>query len=367
MIHRYKSIKKLPHLELGPLTVLIGANGAGKSNFVSFFTFMSELINQRLQVHTARLGGARRILPYDCLPSDCFASIVGFETGSIIFIAGQTDDDRLELVYEEFVDSASLSPEELDDMAEQHRQNVGSKEARLLRLDRPDLPMSEQEKEALLAVAKWRVYHFHDSGAKAGVKRYGSLDDNETLHADASNLATFLYRLREKHPERYDFLLDAVKMVVPYFEDFVLKPIGVAAGEDPQINLQWKQENYPVPFGPDQFSDGTLRFICLAAALNQPNPPETMLFDEPELGLHPSAVIMLASMIKSAAAENQVIVSTQSPSLLDEFELEDVLVVEQEKGNSLFRRLDRGELGPWLKQYTLGQLWGKNILGGRPK
>ncbi|MDR1957784.1 MAG: AAA family ATPase [Planctomycetaceae bacterium] len=370
MIHRYKSIRKLPNLELRPLNVLIGANGAGKSNFVSFFMFMSELMNQRLQSHTVKLGGARRILPYDCLPSDCFAAVIGFKSGSVILIANQTDDDRLELVYEEFAGADTNIPSgELDMLAKKYRRNVGQAESQRMRLNRPDSPVSAQEEAALTAVSGWRVYHFHDSGSHAGVKRYSSLSQGETLLADAANLAAFLYTLREKEPDRYTFLLDTIRLAVPYFQDFVLEPVSVAGSDEPQINLQWQQEGCPVPFSPHQFSDGTLRFICLAAALNQPKPPETMVFDEPELGLHPAAVKTLASMFRSAAAQNQVIVSTQSPTLLDQFAPEEVIVVEQEKGNTVFTRLDTNphELNVWLETYSLAQLWEKNILGGRPR
>jgi len=367
MIHRFKSIRRLSHLELHPLNVLIGANGAGKSNFVSFFTFMAELINRRLQSHTAELGGAKRILSSDCRPSDCFASIVRFPAGSIIFIAAQTEDDRLQLVYEEFIDSTQKTSRELDELAEKHRNNVGTKESQLRRLDRPDAPISPAEEAALRAVSRWKVYHFHDSSPNAGVKRSCSMTDCEELHPDASNLAAFLYQLRRNHPGEYEFITDTVRLVVPYFEDFVLIPRGIAGSDESQINLQWQQKGCPTLFGPNQFSDGTIRFICLTAALLQPDPPATMLFDEPELGLHPSAVEILASMIHSVSTKTQLIVSTQSPTLLNKFQPEDILVVEQEKGNSAFRHISRQELGSWLDQYSLGQLWEKNVLGGRPR
>jgi predicted ATPase len=91
-----------------------------------------------------------------------------------------------------------------------------------------------------------------------------------------------------------------------------------------------------------------------------------VLIDEPELGLHPYAINLLAEMIKQVAETKQIIVSTQSVELLNAFEPEDIIVVEREQGATVLKRLDSEELGDWLEDYTLGELWKRNILGGRP-
>ncbi|MCL2348889.1 MAG: AAA family ATPase [Planctomycetaceae bacterium] len=366
-IHRFKSIRRLNHLPLEAINILIGANGAGKSNFVSFFAFMSELVNRRLQSYIAELGGAKRILSAGCHPSECFATIVGFECGSLIFIAAQTDDDRLQLVYEKFVPADQDAQAVLASLVEQYRHANGAPESRLRNMTAAEGLLSPEENAALAAIAQWRVYHFHDASSDAGVKRYCMLSDNGILHGDASNLAAVLYRLREKESDYYEFIRSTIMLVVPYFEDFVLVPREMPGSEEPHILLKWQQRGMSTPYLSNQFSDGTIRFICLATALLQPNPPETMLFDEPELGLHPSAVELLASMIRATSEKTQILVSTQSPSLLNRFVPENILVVEQTEGNSTFRRLDREEIGSWLDEYSLGQLWEKNILGGRPQ
>jgi predicted ATPase len=215
------------------------------------------------------------------------------------------------------------------------------------------------------AVSSWVVYHFHDTSATAGIRRQGSINVNEFLRPTAENLAAFLYRVSQTNPDNYANIRDVVRLAAPFFDDFKLRPIPT----NPElIQLEWLQKDSDYPFRASQLSDGTLRFICLATALLQPKPPWTMLFDEPELGLHPYALTMLANLFQQAAQQyRQVIVSTQSAQLLNEFEPEDVVVVERTQGGSVFQRLDSMQLSGWLEDYTLGELWQKNVLRGRPR
>ena len=366
-IHHYKSIRRLQRLQLDPVNVLIGANGAGKSNFVSFFTFMADVVNRRLQAHIEELGGAKRIISTDCHPEECFSAIVSFRAGALIFIAGVTEDDRLQLLHEKFVPPGIDPNLEFSKMVGHYRRRQGELESRLHNFTVQAGQLTVEEELALNAVSLWRVYHFHDAGTAAPVKQFCPLSDNMILSRNASNLAAVLHRLRHEKPEHYEFIRATIELAVPYFEDFVLKPRELPGGDEPQIALRWQQKGVPATFGPNQFSDGTLRFICLTTALLQPNPPATMVFDEPELGLHPSAIELLASMLISISLDTQILVSTQSPTLLSRFDPEHVLIVEQADGNSKFRRIERSELGTWLDEYSLGQLWEKNILGGRPR
>jgi predicted ATPase len=214
------------------------------------------------------------------------------------------------------------------------------------------------------------VYHFHDTSATAGVRRQGSINDNEVLRPSAENLAAFLYRISQTDPTHYAKIRNVVRLAAPFFDDFKLRPVPT----NPElIQLEWLQKDSSDPFRASQLSDGTLRFICLATALLQPSLPPTVLFDEPELGLHPYALTLLANLFQQAAEHygpyisRQVIVSTQSAQLLNEFEPDDIIVVERTQGESVFRRLDSTQLSGWLEDYTLGELWQKNVLGGRPR
>src|SRR5690606_7115574 len=215
------------------------------------------------------------------------------------------------------------------------------------------------------SIASWKVFHFHDTSDTAGVKRLGSLQDNEYLRPDASNLAAYLYRLSEEHPEVLDQIRKTIRLAIPFFDDFVLKPRKLKSEEE-QIRLLWRQKDSDYSLWPSQLSDGSIRFICLVTALLQPDPPSTIIIDEPELGLHPYAITLLGALIRSAAMRTQVIISTQSVPLLNEFEIEDLIVVEREEGGSVFKRLAEADFTSWLEDYSIGELWEKNVLGGRP-
>jgi predicted ATPase len=175
--------------------------------------------------------------------------------------------------------------------------------------------------------------------------------------------------LQSTHGSYYEKIRDIVRLAAPFFDDFLLRPVP---SNPDNIQLEWRQRGSDYPLLASQLSDGTLRFICLATALLQPNPPRTMLFDEPELGLHPYALSLLGGMIQKSVAPwgtplNQVIISTQSALLLNDFSPEDIIVVERIEDQSEFRRLDSAQLSGWLADYTLGELWQKNLLGGRPQ
>jgi predicted ATPase len=214
------------------------------------------------------------------------------------------------------------------------------------------------------SISKWLIYHFHDTSDKAPIRRACSVRDNEYLREEGENLAAFLLMLRERHQRTYEKIRDAVRLAAPFFDDFRFDP--KPSDGDLTLQLEWTQKGSDYPFHVSQISDGMLRFIALTTVLLQPNPPTTILLDEPELGLHPYALTLLAALLKKAATRAQVIVSTQSASLLDHLEAEDVIVVEREDGASTFKRLSSAELEEWLKDYSLGELWEKNIFGGRP-
>jgi predicted ATPase len=189
------------------------------------------------------------------------------------------------------------------------------------------------------------------------------VDDNRFLWGDASNLPAFLYWMQEMEPARFRRIQEYIGLAAPLFDGFNLAP---HKHNPNRIKLEWRQKGSGAYFDVFSLSDGALRLICLITLLEQPEPPSLILLDEPELGLHPSAIYMLAEMLEGASMHSQIIVATQSATLLDNFEPERVVVAENNGGGSTFQRLEPDKLAIWLENYSLGELWKKNVLGGRP-
>lgn len=360
-IEGFKSIRKLEDFELRRMNVLIGANGAGKSNFVGFFRLLRELIDQRLQLALQKEGGADACLYLGPKATQRLVSKLYFGNNGYEFVLEPTRDNRLVFAEEKTFFQGNYGPT-------RHSLGSGHAEARL-KDHKDDSGLTAQHGVPYYvfdAVSSWVVYHFHDTSETASVRRQGPINDNESLRPNADNLAAFLYRVHQTNPTHYQSIRDVVRLAAPFFDDFKLRPVPT---NPDLIQLEWTQTDSDYPFLASQLSDGTLRFICLATALLQPMPPPTVLFDEPELGLHPYALILLANLFQQASKGfgRQVIVSTQSAPLLNEFAPEDVIVVERVEGQSTFRRLDPDSLSEWLEEYALGELWQKNVLGGRPR
>lgn len=355
-IHGFKSIRRLDEFPLTDLNVLIGANGSGKSNFVAYFRMLGELVEGRLQSWVRKQGGADRILSFGVKETSQLESTIYF------------GKNRYRLILEPTVDGGFIFG------VEEIYFRIHDKDWRPLGSGHSESKLKDNHYKGnrILApaycydsISSWKVFHFHDTSDTAGVKRLTSLHDNEYLRQDASNLAAFLYRLKAEHPNVYQQICKTIRLAVPFFDDFVLKPQKLPTEEE-QIRLLWRQKDSDYALWPSQLSDGSIRFICLVTALLQPDPPSTIIIDEPELGLHPYAITLLGSLLRSASKRMQVIVSTQSVPLLNEFTVDDLVIVEREQGASIFKRLDAQDLQLWLEEYSVGELWEKNILGGRP-
>lgn len=356
-IHGFKSIRRLDEFPLTDLNILIGANGSGKSNFVSYFRMLGELVEGRLQSWVRKQGGADRILSFGVKETDKLESYIGFGLNGYKFALESTVDDGF-VFTEETLFYAGSSP--IDNWKQLLS---GSGEAVLKKYTGNS---SSWTSYCYDAISSWKVFHFRDTSDTAGVKRLSSLHDNEYLRQDASNLAAFLYRLKAEDPDTYQQICKTIRLAVPFFDDFVLKPQKLPTEEE-QIRLLWRQKDSDYALWPSQLSDGSIRFICLVTALLQPDPPSTIIIDEPELGLHPYAITLLGSLLRSASKRMQVIISTQSVPLVNEFTVDDLVIVEREQGATVFKRLDGQDLQLWLEEYSVGELWEKNILGGRPR
>jgi predicted ATPase len=218
-------------------------------------------------------------------------------------------------------------------------------------------------RQILADLESYRVYHFHDTSDTAAAKGISDIEDNRIFRPQAENLAAFLYYLQQQKPQHFSLIQDTVRQIAPFFDKFQLAPSRL---NPTKIRLEWLERDSDAYFNASSLSDGTLRFICLAVLLLQPDLPPLILLDEPELGLHPAAITVLANMLSSAATHTQVIVATQSVTLVNQFTPEDVWTVDREDGQSVFRQLNSADRTDWLENYALGELWEKNLLGARP-
>ena len=350
-IKGFKTLKDV-ELELGKLNVLIGPNGAGKSNLISFFEMLLEMIDGRLQVWVAKRGGANRILSFGRQNTEEQSSRLQFGANSYGFALQSTDDDHL-VFSDECLDYGDRPPGPI------RISGWGNRESQLKAHTTADGRLRADY--CYVSINSWKVYHFHDTSNTAPVKLTNQLHDNQYLRHDAGNLAAYLYMLKHGHAEIYNEIVDTVRLAIPFFDNFVLEPEALNANS---IMLKWRHMDFDYVFLPSQLSDGSLRFICLVTALKQPEPPRTVIFDEPELGLHPYALSLLGSLLDSATIDSQVIVATQSVSLVNEFSIDDLFVVELEDGVSKFTSPNEHDFNLWLQDYGAGELWDKNVLGG---
>ncbi|MEO7994053.1 MAG: AAA family ATPase [bacterium] len=364
-IKGYKSIKELVDFELGPITVLIGANGSGKSNLLSFFSFINEIGLLNLQAVVAQSGGRERYLHLGSSTTTAIEAEICLEADTYAIELTPVEGDRL-LIKEETIALKDLKnlPSPMTFALNANESNVRRGIPQLEQHDKAVF-FAPPEKFPLIEARQelWpRPYHITDTGFASPLRTSANIHGNRRLQSDGGNIAPMLYRLLKTQTDLYERILNLVKRVAPFIGDFDLRPNPLNGAS---ILFQWFQSGWAQSLYASQLSDGTLRFICLITALLQPEPPSIIMLDEPELGLHPYAIHLLADLIHEVAVERQVIVATQSPMLLDHFNPEQVVVVEREEEASIFRRLTRDELAVWLEDYSLGEIWRKGVLGGR--
>lgn len=355
-IKNFKSIREQTLL-LGPLNIFIGGNGSGKSNLIEAFRFLREIVSQNLAGYTALKGGADNLLHFGRKKSPEMMLYLEFGKGNVsnayqVTLRG-TDEDSL-IVWDE---TALYHEKDKYKLPYDRHVASGSKESKLKQVDHITV------RQVLRDLESYRVYHFHDTSDTAAVKGTCDVEDNRVLRPQAENLAAFLYWLQEKKPDYLAVIQDTIRQIAPFFDSFRLAPSKL---NEAKIRLEWREKGSDAYFNASSLSDGTLRFICLAALLLQPELPAVVLLDEPELGLHPAAVALLAELLSSAATRTQVMVATQSVTLVNQFRPEEVWTVERVGSESVFRHLQQADMATWLDDYGLGELWEKNVLGARP-
>jgi predicted ATPase len=349
-------------IDLKNCNVLIGGYGAGKSNLLSLLKLLRALARGELQAFVETAGRANDILRRAIPPTRTLKIDLDLRTttgkSSYRLLAERTEDDRL-LIRSEEIEPFDLNGQSLG--AEGHtnpvRESVLSEAAHL--------PGERKLFPPVQLLTRLRVFHFAETAIAAPAAYECDFTDNRELREDGGNLAAYLSYLQNYQHTAYRRIVATIRQALSGFGDFVLQP---SAPNPPRIRLRWRMKGMEGDFGAHQLSDGTLRFMLLTTLLGQPPDqlPKIIAIDEPELGLHPAALNLIVSLIRVASHHCQVVVATQSAALVDYFEPEDVIVVHRQEGASTLESLSQDRLQEWLKEYTLGQLWEKNVVGGGP-
>lgn len=357
----FKSIKKT-NIELHNLNVLIGANGAGKSNIISFFKMLNEMMGGRLQEYIGTSGRAQSLLHFG-------PKVTPQITAQLEFVANNGIDTYNMRLFHAPGDTLFFAEETVSFQPTGHRSpkivpyGTGHQESRIGEFTEKN--QDKISKTLRFFLNRCRVFHFHDTSSTARVRQFCYINHNRLLMPDAGNLAALLYRFRNDNNSSYKQIVSTIRLIAPFFDDFDIEPSGPGKTE---VILNWREKGSDQVFGPHQLSDGTLRAICLVTLLLHPDNelPGLIIVDEPELGLHPYALNIIAALFKKASHYTQVLISTQSTTFLNNFDTEDVVVVSRNGNGSQFERLNPEKLQTWLEEYSLGEIWEKNIIGGGP-
>jgi predicted ATPase len=355
-IEGFKSIRQL-EMKLLPLNLLIGGNGSGKSNFVSFFKLIDAIFNKNFQQYVME-EKADNILYFGRKRTSEMKA-------KLIFTENRRDNNAYNLSIAQTKEGGLFLKREgsgykvtLDDDIHNYYYEKSLNESKIAIDD------SYRNKFLRRYISSLQAFHFHDTSSTSLLRRECDVNDNAFLRQDGRNLPAFLYLLKTNHPKVFNRIVKTIQSVAPYISELVIEPKRLKSKKE-EIELRWiDRGDLQSNFSAYQLSDGTLRFIALTALLMQPNPPAVIIIDEPELGLHPFALAKLAGMMQAASKETQIIAATQSPGLISHFSPEDVIVVDrnESESQSVFRRLDSDSLSQWLEEYSLGDLWERNII-----
>lgn len=349
-IKGYKSIKEAK-IDLRPINILIGANGAGKSNLLSFFEFLNNLYEGKLKEYVALNGGVDKMLHKGTVNSTELYTKIGFGKNQYSFNLKKGDPHFVFSSEGLWYDGNPFTgnPIEITDFSTESKLKYSGK------------PRAQYTRDFLEGLKK---YHFHDTGKNSPFNSVSNINsDTYILYENGDNLSALLYRIREEKPKIYRRIISNIQSIAPYFNDFYLVP-----NENGFIRLAWQDKYSSFVYGANDLSDGTIRYIALTVLFMQPVLPKIIILDEPELGLHPVAIANLSDMILSIGDESQIILATQSVELINTFSQDDIITVDNINGESKFKRLNAVDLSNWINDYKIGVLWKNNIINdGQPQ
>lgn len=353
-IYNYKSIREAI-IPLRKINVLIGENGAGKSNFISFFEMIKALYDQRLGSYMLSNGGVEAHLYRGRKGSHAIKGIIDYKNENAFFFELRpTVDDKA------YIEETGYYHNILNEQKDYSQWNR-------IMWDKIEyeskISESSLAKPIQIILESFVVYHFQDTSKTSPMRHPCHIDDNVMLRPDASNLPAILYKLKMTDEVAFRFIEGIIRSTFPYFKRFILQPMKT---DNSRIKLVWEEIDSEMYLDAYALSDGTLRFIALTTLLLQSELPGTIIIDEPELGLHPYAIAKLAALIRRASFKSQIIIATQSVNLIDNFSIDDLILVGRRDDQSVFNRPNEKDFSVWLENYSVGELWEKNVLSSRP-
>jgi predicted ATPase len=392
-IEGFRSFKKV-ELEMPRLAVLIGPNGGGKSNFLDLLMLVAEAGNGQLANGVYKRGGFPNIA-FGFDPSQEAGIELRFKEALWWRVPTRGGDDKLDVrfkmavrnygsiaqvtaesVWQESATEPSLcaemvsrgpagavlrAPNEAGAVVAEERRGVTPSELVISQVkDSEKYPASSF---VLRELAGWTLYRDIDVGPEARVRQPTLIRPDVLLLPDGSNLSSVLHSIQQGHPDLWSEILEDLHTA---YQDFVKLTVP-AGGGDGKVHLRWFERPYEKEgMSANLLSDGTLKLLCLMAILKTPDPPSLICIDEPELGLHPDWIKLVAELLQDAAARTQVIVATHSPHIVAKLEPEQVIVTEKVEGETHLNQLKTRDLGNWLKDFSLAELWLSGEIGGRP-
>lgn len=360
----FRNLKQVSGVEMPELSVLIGGNGVGKSTVIRFVDFLKQIQQGRLQRYVMENGGGDDQLFMGSNHTSSITAQLKFELGS-----GGFAEYAFELGYRSIGDGLYIEREgwrrvgQIDKNAglwsfvSDGDRGTGKESALAIQAD-------ETARSIHRFLADMAVYQFHNTSVNAAINKYWDVTDCYRLRSDGGNLAAVLLDLKKNDPRRYSIIVRQIQRFVPTLEDFELNPVEASG----KVMLKWRSRFSDKTFGAHLTSDGSLRLFCLVTLLSLPEErlPSVICIDEPELGLHPYAVELVAEMVKIVARKRQVILATQSPYLVDCFELENVIIAESRGGETSLKTLPRQEYQRWLDaDFQLSDIWLSRSVGSK--
>jgi predicted ATPase len=379
-LHRMKvgGFRRLRDVDINftghPLMVLIGPNGVGKTSFLDAVSLMTASARGKLNEYLSDFGGVARLLTRgQCETLSFHVDMEISESLQMAYtlelaVEGHGYGITRETLLQRESGCAESVP--LIDSAFNDIRYYESESRKLVQPNWKYTPLesslcqvpkmfsrSEEARQTLDDTSRVSIL---DTGPRSPVKLPQELRPASSPGLNGESLVSFLYNLREREPDHFEKVTDALRAVFPNFKELAFP--SVAAG---MLALTWRDSNFSMPFYAHELSAGTLRFLWIISLLCMPILPTVTMIDEPDVSLHPDMLNILANCMREASRRTQLIIATHSDRLVHFLRPEEIAVVDMdETGCASVTWADTMDLQKWLEDYSLDDVWHMGELRG---